>query len=208
MTGCSRSHLRLGCSERPSYGISSTLPVVCRPASAMCAWAACASGYAAPMRTCKLTRCHHAEHGVGVSQVVGARLDVGEQRRPGNEQRAQPAEPLDVKRSREAARLPVGHHVPQRRQAVQALVEGVLAHRIVGHLHTRPTGDALDLGQEILLGVNDNLIGAGPRASFAFSSVDTVPITRAPCILAICVSSRPTPPAAACTSAQSPRLSG
>mmetsp|Transcript_19603 Transcript_19603/g.49822 ORF Transcript_19603/g.49822 Transcript_19603/m.49822 type:complete len:202 (+) Transcript_19603:572-1177(+) len=41
-------------------------------------------------------------------------------------------------------------------------------------------------------------------ASSAFSGVDTVPMTRPPRFFAICVSSWPVPPAAACTSTQSP----
>ena len=45
-------------------------------------------------------------------------------------------------------------------------------------------------------------------ASAAFSSVDTVPITVAPRILAIWHSSKPTPPAAAWTRHTSPFSSG
>ena len=45
-------------------------------------------------------------------------------------------------------------------------------------------------------------------ASFALSSVDTVPMTRAPRIFAIWQSSNPTPPAAAWTRQVSPLFRG
>ena len=62
----------------------------------------------APADTCRLRgprslgpRCHDTEHSVGVPQEMDPVLDIGEQRRPGNEQRADlPAEPLDIKWSR------------------------------------------------------------------------------------------------------------
>ena len=86
---------------------------------------------------------------------------VGEHRRPGDKGRAHPAQPLDVQRRGKAARLAEGDQVAQRRQAVQAPVEGVFAHRIVGDVHAPAAGDALDLFQEVLLGVEDHLVGAG-----------------------------------------------
>ncbi len=95
-----------------------------------------------------------------MAQVVRPGLGVGEERWPGDEQRAQAAQPLDVERGREAGRLAEGNQVAERRQAVQAFVEGVFAHRIVDCLHPLAPGDPLDLGQEILLRVQDDFVCA------------------------------------------------
>src|SRR5918998_2635618 len=51
-------------------------------------------------------------------------------------------------------------HVAARLQAVEGLVEGVLAYGVVDHVHAL-AGDALRLGGEVLLFVQDHLVGAG-----------------------------------------------
>ena len=95
--------------------------------------------------------------------------------------------------------------MPRGRSAVEALVEGGGADAVVDHVTPAPpVSSRTALGEAV---VAEHLVGAGSRASPAFSSVETVPITRAPRSLAIWVSSRPMPPAAAWTSTSSPGLS-
>ena len=99
-------------------------------------------------------------------------------------------------------------HHPAWPQNVQAFQKRGLAHRIVNHVDTFAVRQALGFTFKILLRIKDDFIRAGLPRQFGFSSVETVPITRAPILCAICTSSSPTPPAAACTRAVSPRFSG
>ena len=46
-------------------------------------------------------------------------------------------------------------------EGVQALVEGVAAHAVVDHLDAPAAGQALHLGGEVLLGVEDHLVRSG-----------------------------------------------
>src|SRR5918998_653322 len=52
-------------------------------------------------------------------------------------------------------------HVAARLQAVEGLVEGVLPDGVVDHVHALAAGDALRLGGEVLLFVQDHLVSAG-----------------------------------------------
>ncbi len=59
-----------------------------------------------------------------------------------------------------AAGLAVEHHVAARLQAIEALVEGGLAHRVIDDLDARAAGEPFDLGLEVGLRVEDDLVGA------------------------------------------------
>ena len=95
-----------------------------------------------------------------------------------------------------------------RLQAIEALVEGGLAHRVIDDLDARAAGEPFDLGLEVGLRVEDDLVGVS-CASARYSSVETVAAaTQPPARLIICTSRWPTPPAAAVTTVLSPGLTG
>src|SRR2546425_15080 len=60
------------------------------------------------------------------------------------------------------ARLAVQHHHPPTGEAIEPLLEGRLADGVVDHLQSGSVGQTLHLGLEVVLGVQDNLVGAGP----------------------------------------------
>jgi hypothetical protein len=84
-----------------------------------------------------------------------------------------------------ATRSSKQHHVPARTEDVQTLFERGLAHRVIDDIDTFAPGQAFGFRFEVLLGVMDDFV----RASLAFSSVETVAITRAPMRCAICTRS-------------------
>src|SRR5262249_25343115 len=122
--------------------------------------------------------------------------------RPLHVQRAKPGKPLHREWVRLAARSAVQDHPARRPDCLQALLEGRPADAVVDGGHTFAPRDIAGAPGKAL--VADTSSAPASRASFAFSSVEVVAITRPPTIVATCVNSWPTPPAAAWTSTQSP----
>src|SRR6266540_350351 len=83
-----------------------------------------------------------------------------------HEKRAPRVQHLQVERWDRAARLTEERHEAARPKAVEALVERAGADTVVDHMHSCPTGYALDLGLEILRGVVDDVIGPGVLRQF------------------------------------------
>ena len=84
-----------------------------------------------------------------------ARRDVGEQRRAGHVERALRAQDARAERGHDARRVAEARHQPERAQAIERLVPGVLADRVVDHLDALPAGDLLDPRGEVLGAVVD-----------------------------------------------------
>ncbi len=78
----------------------------------------------------------------------------------GQEEAAFLVEDLGVDGRHGAAGRAEEHHVAARAQHVEAAVEGVLAHRVVDDVDALAARDALRLLDEVLLGVEDDLVGA------------------------------------------------
>src|ERR1041385_6080116 len=92
----------------------------------------------------------------------GACRGVWRQRGPGEEQRALLAQHLRVERPRRSARLAVQHHHAPERKAAEALLERRLPNGIVDHLQPGSVRQTLHFSLEVLLGVQDNVVGACP----------------------------------------------
>jgi hypothetical protein len=99
----------------------------------------------------------------GFEQVVGhglrdlARDDVGEQRLARHVDRSLGRQQSYRKRRRRAGSGAEAGHEAERLQAVERLVPGVLADRVVHDLHAAPACDVLDAGQEVFLRVVDDV---------------------------------------------------
>ncbi len=83
------------------------------------------------------------------------------ERGPGDEERAFAAELDQVEGRHRAAGCAKESQHAARAQAVEAPLKGGLAHRVVDHVDALAAGEALDLGFEVLLGVEDHVGGAG-----------------------------------------------
>src|SRR6266513_2853703 len=103
-----------------------------------------------------------AQQLAGPREPLRARRDVVRQRGPGEEQRALLAQHLRVERSHRSARLTVQDHHAPGREATETLLEGGLPDGIVDHLQPGPVRQTLHFSLEVLLGVQDNVVGAGP----------------------------------------------
>ncbi len=99
-------------------------------------------------------------------QVAGAALQlvalghVVEQGRAGEVQRPVPVELLGIERIHRSARLPVEHHRPAPPEAAEAVPEGRPADPVVDDVHPPPLGHVLHRLGEVLLGVDDHVVGA------------------------------------------------
>ena len=82
------------------------------------------------------------------------------QRLPGHIDRALGRQDGGRKGRRRAGRRTEAGEQAERLQAVHRLVPGVLADRVVDHLHATPAGDLLDPRQEVFLAVVDGVSGA------------------------------------------------
>src|SRR5256886_16549768 len=85
--------------------------------------------------------------------VVG---DGGERQK----ERALLVQDLRVERSDRPARLPIQHHHAPTCETIQSLLERGFPHRVIHDLQAEAVGEALRLGLEILLGVEDHVAGA------------------------------------------------
>src|SRR5436190_1434993 len=103
-----------------------------------------------------------AQHLACPPEQLGARRGIVRQRGPGEEQRALLAQHLRVERSHRSARLTVQDHHAPGREATETLLEGGLPDGIVDHLQPGPVRQTLHFSLEVLLGVQDNVVGAGP----------------------------------------------
>jgi hypothetical protein len=101
-----------------------------------------------------------AQELVRALEQLGARDDVVVEARAGQEQRALRAEDLRIEGADRAARLAVERHHAARRQAVKALVERRLTDRVVDDLQPLAVREALHLGLEILLRVENDVRGS------------------------------------------------
>ena len=81
------------------------------------------------------------------------------QTRARHEQGAPGVQDPEIERPDRAARLTVEHHHPARRDAVEALLEGGLADGVVVDLHALAVGQPLHLGHDVLLRVEDHVVG-------------------------------------------------
>ena len=97
---------------------------------------------------------------VGARQQLVARRHVVTERRAGEEERSLAIEDLRIDGRHRAARGAEEHHHPAGRETLEALVEGGPPHRIVDHLQPAATRQALHLGDEILLGVENDVAGS------------------------------------------------
>src|SRR2546425_8917561 len=96
----------------------------------------------------------------GPREQLRPRRDAVRQRGPGEEQRALLAQHLRVERSHCSARLTVQDHHAPGREATETLLEGGLPDGIVDHLQPGPVRQTLHFSLEVLLGVQDNVVGA------------------------------------------------
>src|SRR3989442_2067947 len=103
-----------------------------------------------------------AQQLAGPREQLRARRDVVRQRGPGEEQRALLAQHLRVERSHRSARLTVQDHHAPGREATETLLDGGPPDGIVDHLQPGPLRQTLHFSLEVLLGVQDNVVGAGP----------------------------------------------
>ena len=109
-----------------------------------------------------------AKHIAGALFEFCARGDVVPDRGPGNEQRTFAAELNEIEGRNRAAGSAEEHQHPARAQAVEALLKGRLAHRVVDHVNALAAGEPLDLRLEVLLGVENHLGGAGLARELGF----------------------------------------
>ena len=101
-----------------------------------------------------------AENVVRSPLEFGTRGDVMPQRRSRHIERALAAELDEVEWGHRSARSAEEGEQPARAQAVETLFESRLADRVVHHIDPFAMREALDLGFEILLGVEDHIGGA------------------------------------------------
>ncbi len=97
----------------------------------------------------------------GALQQLGAIGDVVRVGGTRQVQRAFGVQHLGIERRHGAAGLAEEHQIAARAQAVEALLEGGLAHGVVDDVHAAAARQAARLGGEIGLGVADHLVGAG-----------------------------------------------
>ena len=99
---------------------------------------------------------HHAlpHH---IEQISRDLLQVRPLRRVGGERRARQVQAAlgrqdaDIHRRHRTRGIAEAHHQPERRQAVDAGVPGVLAHAVIHRRHHGPAGDPLHLGRQIAM---------------------------------------------------------
>ncbi len=102
----------------------------------------------------------HPEQPGGSRFELGAPGDVAEQRRPGEEQGSLLREQERRDRFDRTRRIAEAHHQSARGEAIERLQEGVAADGIIDDRQLLAGRDPLDLGDEILPGVDDRMIAA------------------------------------------------
>src|SRR5262249_41866512 len=102
-----------------------------------------------------------AEEVSGAPEQLVAAGDVVTERGAGQEERASGAEHLGIERRDGSAGLAEEHEVAAGVEAVEAAIEGGPADRVVDDVDAFVVGEVARLGDEILLGVEDDVVGAG-----------------------------------------------
>ena len=103
------------------------------------------------------TALHHGEEVIGHGLSGFARCDVGEQGLARQVQRALGPEHARRDGRHRARRVAEAGHQAEGAQAVQAALEGVLADRVVDHLHALAAGDVLHPGRKVFARVVDGV---------------------------------------------------
>jgi hypothetical protein len=98
---------------------------------------------------------------VGACLEIGAGGDVVAERGAGDEERAHGRETDEVEGRHGAAGSAEEHQHATGLEALERLIEGGFAHRVIDDGKAFAVGDALYLVDEVLLGVEDHLVGAG-----------------------------------------------
>src|SRR5262245_63028563 len=101
-----------------------------------------------------------AQHVARALQELRPRGDVMIEARARHEQRAPVVEHLEIERGHGPARGAEQGHEPARPEAGEPLVERRRADTVVHHVDAAAAGDAFDLGLEVLLRVQDDVVGA------------------------------------------------
>src|SRR4051794_38665972 len=103
---------------------------------------------------------------LGGSLVILALGDVVEQRRPCREERSLLLQQADVESLDLPRRRTVGHESAERADAIERAREGRLADAVIDDVAERALGDLLHALDEILLIVEDDVLGAGLPGEF------------------------------------------
>ena len=181
------------------YGRSESLPVVRRAPRSSCACRASSSGYRPPILTSSRPAAIHPNTACRARLELHAIGHVVLQRRPRQVQRAAVLEADRVDRRHRAAGGAVQHH----RAAAPERVRGSSSN-VAWPTPSNTTVGAGTVGQ-LAHAARRSRRSRAPRPhprrapASAFSPPDVVAITRPPRSFTTCVSSRPTPPAAAWT---------
>ena len=144
-------------------------PVVLRASRSRCAWAASASGVALGDVDLDLAARDDREQLVGHRLHRLARRDVGDERLPRHVERAlRRRATTGANGGTDARGVAEARHQAERPQAVERLVPGVLADRVVDDLDALAAGDLLDARGEVLGAVVDREGGAVVARERAF----------------------------------------
>jgi hypothetical protein len=100
------------------------------------------------------------EDALAAPQELLAGRGVAGEGGPGEKEAALPVQGLDVERRHGTAGGAEEHHVASGMQAVEAVAEGALAYAVVDDVDALAAGDAPRLLYEVLLGVDDHLVGS------------------------------------------------
>lgn len=141
-------------------GKSSTLPVVVRPSRAWWAAAASLNGSSRPTRSFRRPARIQPRTSSALD-VSSSLVTIVKQGRAGQIKRALRVQDCRIERWNRAARLAEEDHHAAAGQRVETLVERSPAYPVIHHLDAPSGGEAPDLGREVLLVVEDDLVGSG-----------------------------------------------